>query len=181
MSEVVDPSAVAKAELFAGLDDEGVACAVRNMRTLTLAPEQVLFDQGDTGHTVYVVVSGALDVFADAADGRHHLAALEPGAILGHLGLLVDAPRSATVVARTDAELWEVERRDLLNALDAGEIWAVRFLLAAARQLAVLLGSVSKQVVQLVESASKTHPDGPSTRVVEVEELRRRLMREWTF
>lgn len=181
MTEPVEGSAVVGVALFAGLDDHEAAAAARSLRKVTLAPDQMLFVQGDPGDTVYLLVSGGLEVLAAGSDGAHHLATLAVGSILGHLGLLVDEPRSATVVARTAAELWEVDRVALQAALDVGEVWAGRFLLATARQLAVLLGSVSRQVVALLEGDGAAPQDEPAARVVELDELRRRLFSEWAF
>lgn len=181
MGAPVNPAEVVGVELFANLSDQAAAQAVRSMRRVKLAPEQILFLQGEEGHTVYVLVTGSLDVYAETEGERHPLATLQAGSILGHLGLLVDAPRSATVVACTAAELWEIDRVVLLAALEAGEVWAARFLLAAARQLAALLGSVSKQVVELAERANANRHDAPAARVMELDELRRRLSSEWTF
>lgn len=181
MSSPVEGSAVIGTVLFAGLDEQQAALASRSLRKITLSPEQILFGQGDAGETVYLLVTGGLDVIAQGRDAAHHLGSLEPGAILGHLGLLADEPRSATVTARTASELWEVDRDALQSALDAGEVWAGYFLLAAARQLAVLLGVVSKQVVALVEETDSNRQGAPAARVVELEELRRRLFSEWAF
>lgn len=181
VSPPVEESAVVGVALFAGLDGRQAASAARNLRKITLAPAQILFGQGDRGDTVYVLVAGGLDVYARGHDAEHHLATLEPGAILGHLGLLIDEPRSATVIARAAAELWEVDRGALQAAVEAGEVWAGRFLLATARQLAMLFGSVSRHVIALVEEAGSTRHDEPAARVVELEELRRRLFSEWAF
>ncbi len=101
------------------------------------------------------------------------------GATLGQLGLLLDQPRSTSVVARGDAQLWEITQKALWAGLDAGDAWATRFLFAAAKALAERLGAVSHQLVGLLDSGSNQAP--PAVRVAELEQLRERLFSEWSF
>jgi aquaporin Z len=72
--------------------------------------------EGEPSTEAYVVERGHLDVRRGAAsdDG---LARLGPGDWVGEMGLLLDEPRSATVVATTDAQLRRVTRRDLGHVL----------------------------------------------------------------
>ena len=64
---------------------------------------EVLFEEGDVSDAVYFIVSGRVRVSADAGAGRNILAELGRGEVVGELGLLDDAPRSATVQAVRDS------------------------------------------------------------------------------
>jgi LmbE family N-acetylglucosaminyl deacetylase len=62
-----------------------------------------IIEQGETGQSLYLVLSGAVDVIKEEADGRtHHLARLGPGEFFGELALVHRQPRSAHVVAADD-------------------------------------------------------------------------------
>ncbi|MEO7836281.1 MAG: cyclic nucleotide-binding domain-containing protein [Acidimicrobiales bacterium] len=180
MSSTVERSAVVGIALFAGLGERDATVASRRLRSVAMSPRQVLFREGDPADTVYVLVAGELDVLAAGDDGAHRVARLEPGSILGHLGLLTHESRSATVIAHTQAELWETTSDAFHDALEAGEVWAGRFLLAAACQLALIMGSANKRVVSLIEQVARA-PGQPADRVAELEELRSRLVSEWAF
>ena len=71
--------------------------------TVTLAPGNTLFHQGDPSDRIYIIDSGQIDVIRDTPDGELLLATLGPGEHLGEMGPLFGLPRSATVRARSDA------------------------------------------------------------------------------
>ena len=69
--------------------------------------------QGDRGDRFYVVADGELEVFVD---GRS-VATLEPGGSFGEIALLRDVPRTASVRALSDVELYALDHDDFLSAL----------------------------------------------------------------
>ena len=69
--------------------------------------------QGQPGDRVYVVVDGTAEVMGD---GRL-LATVGPGDAFGEIAVLRDVPRTATVRAATDLDLFTLARDDFLTAL----------------------------------------------------------------
>ncbi len=66
----------------------------------------MLFEEGDEGDSMYIVVAGVLGVRASQADGTEVMIdQLAPGAIVGELALLSGQKRSATVYAVNDTGL----------------------------------------------------------------------------
>jgi NTE family protein len=74
-------------------------------REISLPSGAVLFQEGDVGAALYVIVSGELEV---VASGRP-VARLGPGELVGEMALLTGAPRSATVVVTRDVHLLVLE------------------------------------------------------------------------
>jgi CRP-like cAMP-binding protein len=63
---------------------------------ITLPPGEILVREGDAGNSLWVLVSGALQV---RKGGVAVNLLNRPGAVIGEISLLLDAPYSATVVA----------------------------------------------------------------------------------
>ena len=64
-------------------------------------PGDFLIRQGRPGDALYVVIRGTVDVLSTSPDGRRtRLVELGPGAHIGEMSLMDDAPTSADVVAR---------------------------------------------------------------------------------
>jgi len=70
-----------------------------------LAPGEVLFQAGEAGDAMFVVLEGALDVLV----GETVVERAARGAILGEMALIDQSPRSATVVARENATLVKLD------------------------------------------------------------------------
>jgi len=86
--------------------------AARVVRTPVAAGTDVM-RQGDLGDLFYVIDSGEVDVLV----GGYPVARLERGSGFGERALLRDSPRTATVRALSDLELWALGREDFLTAI----------------------------------------------------------------
>jgi len=89
---------------------EGLAGRLQPVR---VGAGETIVKQGDPGDRFYVVAAGEVGV---AIDGRPQ-ATQGPGEHFGEIALLRDVPRTATVTARTDAELFALGRDDFLAAV----------------------------------------------------------------
>jgi hypothetical protein len=78
---------------------------------------EIVMTEGEPSTEAYVVERGHLDVRRGVAPDDRALARLGPGDWVGEMGLLLGEPRSATVVAATDAQLRRVSRHDLGHVL----------------------------------------------------------------
>ncbi|WP_372399142.1 mechanosensitive ion channel family protein [Azospirillum sp. HJ39] len=113
-------------DLFDAFDDGEVEALARAMRPHHLPAGAAAVRQGDAGESLFVIAEGVFDVQAaapanaipaDAEGGQHprllHLTRLQPGDLFGEMSLLTGQPRSASVVACTDALVFELERSHL--------------------------------------------------------------------
>ncbi len=132
-----------------------------------------LFDEGDAGDRLYVVLVGKMKLTRAASDGRENLlSVLGPGEMFGELSLFDPRPRTSSAVAVTDARLAALAHADLLNWLTGRPDVALHLLRALARRLrrandvmADLVftdvpGRVAKALLDLAERFGEQQADG---------------------
>src|SRR5439155_7442168 len=72
-----------------------------------------IFNKGDSGTSLFAVLSGTVKITAQSPGGREALFNLiSEGAIFGEIALLDGRPRTADATAITDCELMVIEGRD---------------------------------------------------------------------
>lgn len=86
--------------LFSTLDDKLLHELAVISEIRSYVKNTVIFNKGDAGDTLLILLSGKLRVFLSHEDGREMtLSFLKPYGYLGEIALLDDAPRSASVQA----------------------------------------------------------------------------------
>lgn len=125
--------------LFAPLPGPALEGVARAARPMLFASGDTIISQGEPGDTYYAVVDGDVDVTVDG----HHRRVMTRGQGFGEIALLAEVPRTATVVARTEVQLLEIERPAFLTAVtghDASKqaAWAVARTLHPVLDTAVL-------------------------------------------
>ena len=108
--------ALSETPLFAGLPAASLEALVEHLSLVTLEANETLFHEGDPGDALYVIAEGEVSVQAEGPP-RVEMARLGAGAFIGEVALMTDQPRSATVVATTQAELIRIDRTTLANVL----------------------------------------------------------------
>lgn len=96
--------------LFAGLDRSKLKLLAFASERFTYDADQELFHQGDFGDTAYVVISGEVDVILETFEGPKVLVTMKKNDLFGELALLCDAPRTATIKARTDITVLSISK-----------------------------------------------------------------------
>ena len=97
-----------------------------------------LIREDDSGSSMFVLVSGEVDVTTGDRNNQSHVATLGPGAILGEMSLLAGARRSATVTARTPVTALEIAKTAVEPLLAASPALVDRFAETLKRRQAEL-------------------------------------------
>lgn len=85
----------------------------RGVTQVHFEPGEMVFRQGDAGDLVYSIIAGEADVIREEADGSERLlATMGPGEYFGEMALISEAPRTATVRARTALDAVSMGRAD---------------------------------------------------------------------
>ncbi len=99
---------------FSALPGESVRALAASLQAEEHAAGAVVFREGEAADALYLVESGLVEV----RRGGEPLAALGPGSFVGELGLLLEAPRSADLVAVTETKLWVLHHDAVTDLLE---------------------------------------------------------------
>jgi len=89
-----------KVPLFSGLSASERKLLAFTSQLQKFAPGEPLMSVGDVADCAYVILEGDVEVFATTSAGEFVVAVLGPSMIVGEIGVLIDAPRTATVRAK---------------------------------------------------------------------------------
>lgn len=95
----------------------------------------VLFEDGQPGDDMYIVVTGEVEIRHQVGDGERVLAVLAAGEFFGEMAILNARPRSATAVVRTAARLLVIDGTTFEAMLRARPEIALRMIKALATRL----------------------------------------------
>ena len=76
-------------------------------QTQSFARGQTIFNQGDAGEVMYIVMDGQVELFVD----HESVESVGRDGLIGELALVDAAPRSASAIARTDCKLLPITRK----------------------------------------------------------------------
>src|SRR5277367_2472257 len=97
--------------LFLSAPDTFLASIGKHLRPQVHSPHDHILTEGDDAKAMYWLVRGAVAV--TSRDGEATYAELKPGAFFGEIGILMDVPRTATIIARTKCLLVVLKKEDL--------------------------------------------------------------------
>lgn len=117
---------------------------------------QAIVRQGEEGHCMYVVQSGRVRVIREESGEQFELAVMGEGEFFGEMSLFERQRRSATVHAHGDARILTVDRRTLLQRIQADPSLAFRIIETLSRRVREL----DSQVVGRMRGGREPEP-GP--------------------
>jgi len=164
---------LARAGLFQGVAPEAAEALAASLTFGDYSRGEHVFDEGEQGDTLFIVLSGKVKIGRRAADGRENmLSVMGPSDMFGELSLFDPGPRTATAVVVTDARLASLAHSSLRPWIkDRPEI-AEQLLRVLARRLrrtndalADLIftdvpGRVAKALLELAQRFGTPEGDG---------------------
>jgi CRP-like cAMP-binding protein len=104
--------------LFASSPHNVLMTLKNRLSHLELQPDQVLFQEGDAGDALYLVIRGRVKIFTRNALGEVTvLQQMGPGAHFGEMALIDQRPRSASVMAIDELTLLVLKREDFQSVI----------------------------------------------------------------
>jgi CRP-like cAMP-binding protein len=159
-------------ELLRQFDPQALRALIDHATVKTHDERGILFNQGEAGQAVFVVVHGYLKLSTLTASGREVvLDVVGPGDVFGELAVLTDRPRAGTAVALAPCALFVLDGRAFADALARSPqamFWMIR-----------LLGRrVTKTTEQMTDGLDLPAPVRLAKALLELSALRSRSVKE---
>ena len=136
--------------LFAKLDPSKLKLLAFTSERITYETDQVLFNQGDVGDAVYIIVEGAASVLVDTPDGPLEVATLGRNDFVGETAILCDVPRTATVKAADKTVTLRISKDLFFRLVAEFPEMSVEIM----RELAARLEQTTKQLREAMAKSS---------------------------
>jgi CRP-like cAMP-binding protein len=131
--------------------------------------------EGEPGGVLYFVVSGQVEISKKGKNGTPYvITQLNDGTLLGELSWITGALYSASVQAKQASGVIRLDGIELTRQLQKNSAGAQKFHVAVLKLLAGRLTRMNEQVLEL-----QVNFDDQKTG--EIERLRERILREWSF
>ena len=115
--ELTDEIRLQDVPIFQGLDRIDLAKLVPELEPYSFPQGTVLFEAGDPGDRLFIILGGTASVFSRKEGGEiRRVASLGPGECFGEMSLLTGAPRSMSIEALSDLRVLSL-RMDRFNSL----------------------------------------------------------------
>jgi hypothetical protein len=129
--------------IFGELSLEDMKDLYRVARQVLIPAGAVMLEKGMPGVGLFVLLEGTVEVFSGSEPDARRLNTLGPGAYLGEISLVQDAPVSAQVKARTAVRALRITRAGFQHYLDTHEAAALRIFRLFTLNLAARVRALS--------------------------------------
>jgi CRP-like cAMP-binding protein len=137
--------------LFSGMSASELKLLAFTSEVHCFAPGEILMRQGDPADCAYVILEGEADVLARTHAGEFVVATLGRNAVPGEIGVLTDAPRTATVRATTPLRALRISPEVFLRLASSRPDRALHVM----RQLSAHIANDLRALATLKEELSK--------------------------
>jgi CRP-like cAMP-binding protein len=138
------------------MTDEQLAKFADFMEVERVPQWAIIVKQGDIGNTMYLILEGELRVRINMMGKETILTTLGIGEFFGDISLFDHGPRSADVVANSDALLLKISSDAFNNLAKAAPEIATPFLLAIGRTLTARIRADNKRYGDSVKFSRAT-------------------------
>ncbi len=121
--------------LFASLTPLELKTIDALLHERTFLTDEIIFDEGEEGHALYLIISGHVVISRRRAGKADVLSELAPGAYFGDMALLDNAPRGAQARAYDNCELAVFFRADFIAVMNTDPVIGYKISFALARHL----------------------------------------------
>ena len=144
---------LSKTSFFGGLMPDVVAIVADMLKEKRVPAGELLFAEGDTGKSMYIVREGSLIVQRHCSDGSQaRLLMMRPGAHFGVTALIEMEPRPFSCRAEKDSLLFELTNVDLYKLYKSDQMTYILLMQNIARELCRRLRKAAERIASLEDT-----------------------------
>lgn len=155
---MVSGQAIRESPLGLDLDDAQCQALANVCSLLGVATGSMLLEEGHSDDTLYVIVSGCLEVVKPSGGGSAvSLGYLRPGDVAGIMGFVDGVKHTAGIRAQETCELIALTRPDLETLLEKDPGLVYQVMRSIVRSAHRILGRMNNQFVEMSNYISHQH------------------------
>lgn len=154
---MVDPTIPVLAQVFPRLPLAAVERMRQAARLVSYPAQVALCHEGEVEHCFYVIVVGQVEVYRMLEGQRLFINQLTVGAHFGDLALLLDVPRTATIITAEPTQVLEIDRSIFSAILQTSPEIAVELSQMVLRRF---LAQEEKLLVEISRLRKRDSPPG---------------------
>ncbi len=110
---------LARAGIFQGVEPSAVAALTKQLQPVDFPRGHVIFNEGEPGDRLYIIVSGKVKIGRRSPDGRENLLTIMgPSDMFGELSIFDPGPRTSTATTVTEVRAVSMDREALKAWID---------------------------------------------------------------
>jgi len=127
---------LARAGIFQGVEPSAVAALSKELQPVDFPRGHVVFNEGEPGDRLYIIVTGKVKLGRRSADGRENLLTIMgPSDMFGELSIFDPGPRTSTATTVTEVRAVSMGRDALKRWIDQRPEISEQLLRVLARRL----------------------------------------------
>ncbi len=148
MSLIAEAGVLGKIPMFANLPSAKLKLLAFTSDAVTFKDGEALFHEGDQSDCAYVVLEGEVEVLTHS-DGNEPSFVLGENELIGEMGILNKAPRSATIRARGNVRVLRLTAETLLKLISENSEIALDIMRLLSDRLAKTLHKYEEALAAL--------------------------------
>jgi small-conductance mechanosensitive channel/CRP-like cAMP-binding protein len=129
--------------VFECLIEQQIDDLANGLELYRLEREEVLFKEGATDASLYVVAFGVLEISRQTGEVSETIGSIGAGEYIGEIGMLTGAPHAASAIARTHCRVYRLPREAIAPLLSENAGLAAAFDKSVRRGLEIIHRSVA--------------------------------------
>ncbi|WIM67934.1 CRP-like cAMP-activated global transcriptional regulator GlxR [Corynebacterium breve] len=127
---------LSRAGIFQGVDPVAVQNLTKDMESVRFPRGATIFDEGEPGDRLYIIISGKVKLARHASDGRENLlSVMGPSDMFGELSIFDPGPRTSSAVCVTEVQAATMNSDLLKKWIDEHPSISQQLLRVLARRL----------------------------------------------